>query len=78
MVIEKMEIVKFYNSESKKRFLESSDPIAKLAREEMTYSYDSCDQCKKEFDVIISGGLVNYYLCSEHFNQLKEKLNEKK
>jgi len=69
-----MRIVKFDNREELKKFLESDDPVAQLAEEEGTYFGDSCDNCDEEFEVIISGGRVNYYLCSEHFSQLKEKL----
>jgi len=69
-----MKIVKFDNREGLKKFLESDDPVAQLAEGEGSYFGDSCDNCDKEFEVIISGGRVNYYLCSEHFSQLKEKL----
>jgi len=70
----KMEIIQFDSREKLRRFMESNGPIAELAEGEGSYYGDTCDQCDKEFEVIISGGSVNYYLCSEHFNQLKEKL----
>ena len=72
-----MKIIQFDTSEELERFLESKDPIAKLAEGEGSYYGDTCDQCDMEFEVLISGGNVNYYLCSEHFNQLKEKLCRK-
>lgn len=70
----KIQIIHFSNIEERKKFLESDNPIAKLAEEEGRYYGDPCDQCNKEFEVIISGGNTNYYLCSEHFKQLKEEL----
>ena len=74
MTSRKMKIIQFDSREEKRRFMESNDPIAELAEGEGCGYLDSCDQCNKEFEVIISGGAVNYYLCSEHFNQLKGKL----
>ena len=68
----KIKIIQFNNKEEKKIFIESNDPIAKIAELEGVNYIDECDQCKKDFEVIISGGKVNYYLCSEHFNQLTQ------
>lgn len=70
----KMKIIQFDNREMKKRFFESNDSIAKLAEDEGCNYDDPCEQCDKELEVIISGGSANYYLCSEHFNQLKKAL----
>ena len=70
---DKMEIIQFDSREKLRRFMDSNNPIVKLAKKEGSYYGDPCDQCDREFNVIISGGNVNYYLCFEHFNQLKEK-----
>ena len=70
----KMRIIKFESREELKKFLESDDPVAELSRGEGSYFGDSCDNCDKEFEVIVSGGKVNYYLCSEHFNELKKRM----
>jgi len=71
-----MRLIKFESKEELEQFLESDDPIAQLAAEEGCSIGDKCDNCEKEFEVIISGGVVNYYLCSEHFDGLKNLLSQ--
>ena len=73
-----MRIIKFDSKEELEQFLESNDPIARLAKEEGSHIGDSCDNCDEEFEVIISGGQVNYYLCSNHFVELKQLLTQEK
>ncbi len=69
-----MRLIKFESKEELEQFLESDDPIAQLTEEEGCAIGDPCDNCEKEFEAIISSGVVNYYLCSKHFDMLKELL----
>lgn len=66
-----MELIKFESKEELERFLESDKPAAKLAKEEGSYTGDTCDNCDKEFEAIIYGGVMNYYLCYEHLVELE-------
>lgn len=70
-----MRLIEFDSKEELEKFLESDDPVAQLAKGEGSSIGDSCDNCDKEFEVIISGGCVNYYLCYEHFVELKNLLS---
>ena len=55
-------------------FLESSNPAAQLAKDERCYFCNKCENCDKEFEAIIYGGRVNYYLCYEHLVELENLL----
>lgn len=68
---DRIRLINFDSKDELEKFLESDDPIAQLAEGEGSSIGDSCDNCDKEFEVIISGGRVNYYLCNEHFAKLK-------
>jgi hypothetical protein len=70
-----MRLIKFDSKDELEKFLESDDPIAQLADGEGSHFGDTCDNCDQEFEVIISGGRVNYYLCRKHFAKLKNLLS---
>ena len=64
-------IIRPESREKLKEFLESSDPIAMLAKEEGYPFGETCDHCGNEYAIIITSGPVGHYFCPECFNKLK-------
>ena len=69
-------VVRPESREEFKKFLESNDPIAELVKGEGTPFGETCDKggCENEYAILIFSGSMNYYLCPECFNELKECL----